>query len=103
MFAIHVVAGVDINGNARRLYLVCSQHGPVAAIHEGPEGSGSLRNAGVPDCPIVGTIHVKPAEIKRLLKLYPLSERQSFNAQHREFATQSRAYAARVRRGESSY
>lgn len=72
MFAIHVKAKNDLNGNPRRLYLVCSPHGPVAAVAEGYDGSHAIRGAGY-EAPIVADIHVQPAEYKRLLRAYPAS------------------------------
>lgn len=77
MFAIHIKADNDRNGNPRRLFLMCSQHGPVVAVDEGYSGEGAMEQAfadgrtSVGRLPVVADIHVQPAEYKRILKRYP--------------------------------
>lgn len=77
MFAIHIKADNDRNGNPRRLFLMCSQHGPVVAVNEGYEGEGAMDQAFIDGrttvgrLPVVSTINVTPTEYKRILKQYP--------------------------------
>ena len=90
MFAIHVKAENDRNGNPRRLFLVCGEHGPIVAVDEGYSGEGAIREAGY-FAPVVADIHVKPAEYKLLRKKYP-------EATAKQKAKESREYhASRVK------
>lgn len=66
MFALHLKTKNDTNGNPRRIYLVCSPHGPVAAVDEGYSGVGALREAGFDPCPVVWDIEVTPGEYRAI-------------------------------------
>lgn len=71
MFAIHLCASNDLNGNARRCFLVFDREVPVACVDEGCAGRGALKRAGFEDCPVQASFQVPPAEYRSCLKFYP--------------------------------